>query len=96
MKVLADQMPGEFHGLRDWYGLCSFATRLLLATDVEMGLSSSAARSLDGQSFLSLSAARFYSGLLAPPSPLPSCPVMYLVDVFNLPLGKLPALETAA
>ena len=40
MKVLADRMPGEFHGLRDWYGLCSFATRLLLATDVEMGLSS--------------------------------------------------------
>jgi len=59
-------------------------------------LRGSAARSLDGQSFLSLSAARFYSGLLAPPSPLPSCPVMYLVDVFNLPLGKLPALETAA
>ena len=40
MQILKNQRPGDFHGLRDWYGLCSFAARLLLAADVEMGLSS--------------------------------------------------------
>ncbi|CAK9037327.1 E3 ubiquitin-protein ligase rnf213-beta (Mysterin-B) (Mysterin-beta) (RING finger protein 213-B) (RING finger protein 213-beta) (RING-type E3 ubiquitin transferase rnf213-beta) [Durusdinium trenchii] len=37
MEILQNQMPRDFHGLRDWYGMCSFAARLLLAADVEMG-----------------------------------------------------------
>ena len=40
MKILECQRPADFHGLRDWYGLCSFAARLLLAADMEMGWSS--------------------------------------------------------
>lgn len=37
MEILQKQDPADFHGLRDWYGMCSFAARLLLAADVEMG-----------------------------------------------------------
>eukprot|EP00438_Fugacium_kawagutii_P011003 Skav220590 [mRNA] locus=scaffold2744:22511:23689:+ [translate_table: standard] len=44
MQILEDQSPQDFHGLRDWYGLCSFAARLLLAADVEMGLGPEEAR----------------------------------------------------
>eukprot|EP00435_Cladocopium_sp_Y103_P061163 s32_g22.t2 len=44
MQVLHDQTPQDFHGLRDWYGMCSFAARLLLAADVEMGWSSEEAK----------------------------------------------------
>ena len=44
MEILQDQSPQDFHGLRDWYGMCSFAARLLLAADVEMGLSSEEAK----------------------------------------------------
>ena len=40
MEILQNQVPADFHGLRDWYGLCSFAARLLLAADVKMGLGS--------------------------------------------------------
>ena len=45
MEILQDQTPPNFHGLRDWYGMCSFAARLLLAADVEMGLGSEEAKS---------------------------------------------------
>ena len=44
MEILQNQTPQDFHGLRDWYGLCSFAARLLLAADVEMGLGSEEAK----------------------------------------------------
>ena len=44
MKILQEQTPRDFHGLRDWYGMCSFAARLLLAADVEMGWSSEEAK----------------------------------------------------
>ena len=40
MEILKNQEPQDFHGLRDWYGMCSFAARLLLAADVEMGFGS--------------------------------------------------------
>jgi hypothetical protein len=45
MEILEEQTPRDFHGLRDWYGMCSFAARLLLAADVEMGWSSEEAKS---------------------------------------------------
>ena len=44
MQILHGQTPQDFHGLRDWYGMCSFAARLLLAADVEMGWSSEEAK----------------------------------------------------
>lgn len=45
MKILQEQTPPDFHGRRDWYGMCSFAARLLLAADVKMGWSSEEAKS---------------------------------------------------
>ena len=40
MGILQQQQPQDFHGLRDWYGMCSFAARLLVAADLEMGFGS--------------------------------------------------------
>jgi len=33
LEHLRCQSPKDFHGLRDWYGTCSYAARLLLAAD---------------------------------------------------------------
>ena len=38
MGILQSQQPCDFHGLRDWYGMCSYAARLLLAADDAMEL----------------------------------------------------------
>ena len=38
MRILETQQPSDFHGLRDWYGMCSYAARLLLAADDAMEL----------------------------------------------------------
>ena len=38
MGILQNQQPSDFHGLRDWYGMCSYAARLLLAADDAMEL----------------------------------------------------------
>lgn len=47
------QYPEDFHGLRDWYGMCHYAARLLLAADSQQGSFDST--SLEGASGISIS-----------------------------------------